>query len=86
MKLQFPPPALDGVKTGDSVTVELGMSASASSDTTKHENQVREAHMATDRSAIDDGHVSGPGVGGARLRVHEEPRVHRQGPEPSHVR
>lgn len=35
MKLHFPPPALDGVKAGDSVTVELGMSASASSDTTK---------------------------------------------------
>jgi hypothetical protein len=35
MKLHFPPPALDAVKTGDSVTVELGMSASASSDTTK---------------------------------------------------
>ena len=35
MKLHFPPAALDGVKTGDGVTVELGMSASASSDTTK---------------------------------------------------
>ena len=35
MKLHFPPPALDSVKTGDSVTIELGMSASASSDTTK---------------------------------------------------
>ena len=35
MKLHFPPPALDSVKTGDSVTVELGMSASASADTTK---------------------------------------------------
>jgi hypothetical protein len=35
MKLHFPPPALDGVKTGDSVTIELGMSASASADTTK---------------------------------------------------
>jgi hypothetical protein len=33
MKLHFPPPALDGVKTGDSVTIELGMSASASADT-----------------------------------------------------
>jgi hypothetical protein len=33
MKLHFPPPALDGIKTGDSVTVELGMSASASADT-----------------------------------------------------
>jgi len=30
MKLHFPPPALDGVKAGDSVTIELGMSASAS--------------------------------------------------------
>ena len=30
MKLHFPPPALDGVKAGDSVTVELGMSASTS--------------------------------------------------------
>ena len=29
MKLHFPPTALDGVKTGDSVTIELGMSASA---------------------------------------------------------
>jgi uncharacterized membrane protein len=28
MKLHFPPPALDGVKAGDSVTIELGMSAS----------------------------------------------------------
>ena len=27
MKLHFPPPALDGVKTGDSVTIELGMGA-----------------------------------------------------------
>ena len=35
MKLHFPPPALDSVKTGNSVTIELGMSASASSDTTK---------------------------------------------------
>ena len=35
MKLHFPPPALDGVKAGDSVTVELGMNAAASSDTTK---------------------------------------------------
>ncbi len=35
MKLHFPPPALDSVKTGDSVTVELGMKASASSDATK---------------------------------------------------
>ena len=35
MKLHFPPAALDGVKSGDSVTVELGMSASAGSDTTK---------------------------------------------------
>ena len=35
MKLHFPPPALDSVKTGDSVTIELGMSASASADTTK---------------------------------------------------
>jgi hypothetical protein len=35
MKLHFPPPALDSVKAGDSVTIELGMSASASSDTTK---------------------------------------------------
>ena len=35
MKLHFPPPALDGVKTGDSVTIELGMTASASSNTTK---------------------------------------------------
>jgi hypothetical protein len=35
MKLHFPPPALDGVKTGDSVTIELGMTASASADTTK---------------------------------------------------
>ena len=34
MKLHFPPPALDSVKTGDSVTIELGMSASAISDTT----------------------------------------------------
>lgn len=33
MKLHFPPPALDGVKTGDSVTIELGMNASASADT-----------------------------------------------------
>ena len=35
MKLHFPPPALDSVNAGDSVTIELGMSASASSDTTK---------------------------------------------------
>ena len=35
MKLHFLPPALDSVKTGDSVTIELGMTASASSDTTK---------------------------------------------------
>jgi hypothetical protein len=36
MKLHFPPPALDGVKAGDSVTVELGMNAAAaSSNTTK---------------------------------------------------
>jgi hypothetical protein len=35
MKLHFPPPALDSVKAGDSVTVELGMNAAASSDTTK---------------------------------------------------
>lgn len=35
MKLHFPPPALDSVKTGDSVTIELGMNASASADTTK---------------------------------------------------
>ena len=35
MKLHFPPPALDGVKAGDSVTVELGMNASAKSDTMK---------------------------------------------------
>ena len=35
MKLHFPPPALDGVKAGDSVTVELGMNAAASSTTTK---------------------------------------------------
>lgn len=35
MKLHFPPPALDSVKTGDSVTIELGMSASASADTLK---------------------------------------------------
>ena len=33
MKLHFPPPALDSVKAGDSVTVELGMSASASATT-----------------------------------------------------
>jgi hypothetical protein len=32
MKLHFPPPALDSVKAGDSVTIELGMNASASSD------------------------------------------------------
>ena len=35
MKLHFPPPALDSVKTGDSVTIELGMNASSSADTTK---------------------------------------------------
>jgi hypothetical protein len=35
MKLHFPPPALDSVKAGDSVTIELGMNASASSDTMK---------------------------------------------------
>ena len=35
MKLHVPPPALDSVKTGDSVTVELGMNASASADTMK---------------------------------------------------
>ena len=28
MKLHVPPPALDGVKTGNSVTVDLGMRAS----------------------------------------------------------
>jgi hypothetical protein len=33
MKLHFPPPALDGVKAGNNVTIELGMSASASADT-----------------------------------------------------
>jgi hypothetical protein len=27
MKLHFPPPALDGVKKGDSVTVELGLTS-----------------------------------------------------------
>jgi hypothetical protein len=31
MKLHFPPPALDGVKTGDSVTIELGMGAGSAS-------------------------------------------------------
>ena len=35
MKLHFPPPALNSVKAGDSVTIELGMNASASADTTK---------------------------------------------------
>ena len=29
MKLHFPPPALDGVKAGDSVSVELGMTTAA---------------------------------------------------------
>ena len=29
MKLHFPPPALENVKAGDSVTVEIGMTASA---------------------------------------------------------
>ena len=41
MKLHFPPPALDSVKAGDSVTIELGMSASASSDTTKTSKKIK---------------------------------------------
>ena len=41
MKLHFPPPALDSVKTGDSVTIELGMSASASSDATKTSKKIK---------------------------------------------
>lgn len=35
MKLHFPPPALENVKKGDSVTVELGMSASPGGTPTK---------------------------------------------------
>ena len=41
MKLHFPPPALDSVKAGDSVTIELGMSPSASPDTTKTSKKIK---------------------------------------------
>ena len=33
MKLHFPPPALDSVKKGDSVTIELGMAAAPATHT-----------------------------------------------------
>lgn len=42
MKLHFPPPALENVKAGDSVTVEIGMTASAASmDKTTDAKKVR---------------------------------------------
>lgn len=51
MKLHFPPAALENVKKGDAVTVDLGMTSAAAGDSTRKKevrNEVTSAHLIMD--------------------------------------